>query len=104
MIWSAGAHGRGSNKAEKNLYDNGISVFWQPKAWVDKVVMRKLAERFATEKNNKHGEDVWVLLFCDNLKAHLDEEVKRIFGDAKVLLFYFPPNMTITSFNQLMQG
>ena len=37
---------------------------------------------------------MWVLLFCDNLKARLDEEVKRIFGDAKVLLFYFPPNMT----------
>ena len=86
--------GKRISKAEKNLYDNDISVFWQPKAWVDKVVMRQLAERFVTEKNNKHGEDVWVLLFCDNLKAHLDEEVKRIFGDAKVLLFYFPPNMT----------
>ena len=86
--------GKRISKAEKNLYDNDISVFWQPKAWVDKVVMRQLAERFVKEKNNKHGEDVWVLLFCDNLKAHLDEEVKIIFGDAKVLLFYFPPNMT----------
>ena len=33
-------------------------------------------------------------MFCDNLNAHLDEEVKQIFGDGKVLLFYFPPNMT----------
>jgi len=82
------------SKAEKNLYDNDVNVFWQPKAWVDSVVMRKLAERFVAEKNSKHGEDVWVILFCDNLRAHLDEEVKRIFGDSKVLLFYFPPNMT----------
>ena len=41
-----------------------------------------------------HGEDVWVILFCDNLSAHLDQEVKTIFGNGKVLLFYFPPNMT----------
>ena len=33
-------------------------------------------------------------MFYDNLYAHLDEEVKQIFGDGKVLLFYFPPNMT----------
>lgn len=45
-------------------------------------------------KNIEHGEDVWVLLFCDNLNAHFDKEVKRIFGNANVLLFYFPPNMT----------
>ena len=41
--------------------------------------MRKLAENFVTENNNKHSEDVWVLLFYDNLKAHLDEEVKKNF-------------------------
>ena len=37
---------------------------------------------------------MWVILFCDNLKAHLDEEVKKIFGDTKVFLCYLPPNMT----------
>ena len=41
------------------------------------------------EKIIKHGEDVWVIMFCDNLNAHLDEEVKQIFGDGKVLLFIF---------------
>ena len=108
QIYNAGigdkAHGwcdmvcRGTGKripeAEKNLYDNDIHVFWQKKAWVDKVVMRELAKRFVREKIIKHGEDVWVIMFCDNLNAHLDEEVKQIFGDGKVLLFYFPPNMT----------
>ena len=31
-------------------------------------------------------------IFCDNLSAHLDLEVK-IFFNGKVLLFYLPPNM-----------
>ena len=35
-----------------------------------------------------------MILFCDNLSAHLDQEVKTLFGNGKVLLFYFPPNMT----------
>ena len=33
-------------------------------------------------------------MFYDKLNTHLDEEVKQIFVDGKVLLFYFPPNMT----------
>ena len=64
--------GKRISKAEKNLYDNDVNVFWQPKAWVDSVVMRKLAERFVAEKNSKHGKDVWVILFCDNLRGRLD--------------------------------
>ena len=108
QVFNAGkgdkAHGwcdmvcRGTGKriaqAETDLYDEDIEVFWQPKAWVDKVVMRNLAERFVMEKNRVHGEDVWVILFCDNLSAHLDQEVKTIFGNGKVVLFYLPPNMT----------
>ena len=56
--------------------------------------MRQLAHCFVAHKQEVHGEDVWVLLFCDNLKAHLDQEVKQIFGQGKVLLCYLPPNMT----------
>ena len=48
-----------------------MKVFWQKKAWVDKVVMRELAERFVKHKKYVHGEDVWVIAFCDNMKAHL---------------------------------
>ena len=63
--------------------------------WKKVVDMRNLAERFVVVKNGVHGEDIWVLLFCDNLSAYLDQEVKTIFGNhGKVLLFYFPPNMT----------
>jgi hypothetical protein len=80
--------------AEKDLWDKDIKMFWQQKAWVDSAVMRQLAHLFVAHKKEVHGEDVWVLLFCDNLKAHLDQEVKQIFGDGKVLLCYLPPNMT----------
>ena len=38
----------------------------QEKAWVDKEVMMKIATKFVDRKNEKHGEDIWVLLFCDN--------------------------------------
>ena len=86
--------GKRISQGEKNLYDDDVDVFWQKKAWVDAEVMKKLAKTFVQKKNEKHGDDVWVILFCDNLGAHLDAEVKRIFGDGKVLLFYFPPNMT----------
>ena len=65
QVFNAGkgdkAHGwcelvcRGTGKriaqAETDLYDEDIEVFWQPKAWVDKVIMRNLAERFVMEKN-----------------------------------------------------
>jgi hypothetical protein len=56
--------------------------------------MLDLAEKFVTHKIEVHGGDTWVILFCDNLRAHVDDDVKRMFGDAKVFLCYFPPNMT----------
>lgn len=66
-----------------------MEVFWQNKAWVDKYVMREIAKAFVRKKKMRHG-DLWVLLFCDNLKAHLGDEVKQIFGEGRVLLCYFP--------------
>ena len=61
---------------------------------MDKHVVRDLAKSFVQKKNEKHGDNVWVLLFCDNISAHLDADVKRIFGDRKILLLYLLPNMT----------
>ena len=40
------------------MRDDGVEVCWKPKTWVDKVVMRNLAERFVTEKSRVYGEDV----------------------------------------------
>ena len=86
--------GRRISMGERELWHEDVRVFWQKKAWVDKYVIRDLAVRFVDFKIQKHGVEKWVILFCDNLSAHLDEEVKLIFGNGKVFLCYFPPNMT----------
>mmetsp|Transcript_15361 Transcript_15361/g.28931 ORF Transcript_15361/g.28931 Transcript_15361/m.28931 type:complete len:660 (+) Transcript_15361:59-2038(+) len=79
---------------EKELWNDDVKVSWQPNAWVDTMVMKDIAHHFVAEKINKHGLDVWVILFCDNLSAHLNADVKDIFARGKVFLCYFPPNMT----------
>ena len=79
---------------EKALWNTDVKVFWQGKAWVDKHVMKDLAVRFVRHKQEVHGDNVWVILCCDNLSAHLDADVREIFGQGKVFLCFFPPNMT----------
>ena len=37
-----------------------------------------------------------VLLFCDNLVAHLDEEVKNVLAGVGIFLYCLPPNLTET--------
>ena len=86
--------GKRIKQAEKDLWNDDVDIFWQKKAWVDKLVMREIAEKFVRRKIKKHGANTWVLLFCDNLSAHLDDNVKEIFGKGKVFLCYLPPNMT----------
>ena len=66
----------------------------QKKDWVDSFFMRGLARLYVEHKVSDSGEDVWVILFCENQSAHLDEELKNIFGERKVFLFFLPPNMT----------
>ena len=55
--------------------------------------MRDIDRRFVEHKNEVHDEGFWVIMFCNNLSAHLDPEVKQIFG-VKKFLCYLPPNMT----------
>ena len=57
----------------KDLWDNRFNFFGKENPWVDSVVMRYLARRFVEHKVDVHGEDVSVILFCENLSAHLDE-------------------------------
>ena len=78
---------------KKSCWGDRVKVFWQNNAWVDSLVMRDLARRFYEHKVAVHGEDVWVILFCDNLSAHLDEKVKNIIGERKLFLSFLPPNM-----------
>ena len=56
--------------------------------------MENLAHNFVRRKIEMHGEDTWVIAFCDNLKAHVNEQVRDIFGKGHVFLCFFPPNMT----------
>ena len=80
-------------KEEVTRYHQDVDMFWQKNARVDTQVMIKLANKFVSFKKKKHGDD-WIVLFCDNLSAHLAPEVKEIFGSNQVLLWFFPPNMT----------
>ena len=48
--------------------------------------MRYIAREFVAHKNEVHCEGVWVVMFRHNLSAHLDLEVKQIFGVEKVFL------------------
>ena len=86
--------GKRIKQAEKDLWDDDVKMYWQKNVWVDTDVMLEIARRFVEHKIEVHGEDVWVILFCDNLKAHIHPAVKEIFGNAKVFLCFLPPNMT----------
>ena len=55
--------------------------------------MIELATKFVAEKMQRHGDE-WIDLFADNLSAHLNPGVKRIFGEGYVFVIYFPPSMT----------
>ena len=78
---------------ERSRYHKSVDMYWQKNAWVDRNVMLDLARKFVREKVKHHGNE-WVLLFADNLAAHLKPEVKEIFGTHQVLVIYFPPGMT----------
>ena len=54
------------------------------------MVARNLAERLVAENSRVRGEGVGNS-FCGNLIAHLAQEMKKLFGNSKVLLFYSPP-------------
>ena len=82
------------DRGEKELWDDRVKDFWQKKTWIDSVVMIDLSRHFFEGKVAVHREDLWVILFCDNLSPYLDEEVNNIFGEIKVILCFLPPNMT----------
>jgi hypothetical protein len=60
---------------------------------VDTTVCEEIARQFVAHKQEIHG-DAWVLLLCDNLRAHIAPSVKKIFGDGHVFLCFWPPNLT----------
>ena len=57
-------------------------------------MMMNISNKIFRHKNEVRGRYVWVILFCDNFKAHLEKDVRRVFYDSKFLLLWFTPNMT----------
>jgi hypothetical protein len=78
---------------EMLAWNKDVPVWFQNNTWADRVAMIFFAKGFVEHKKKKHG-DLRVLLICDNLKPHLNPEVKRIMSEATVFLFCLPPNIT----------
>ena len=64
--------------------------FFQNNEWVDSVMMRDIARKFFAHKNEVHGEGVWLIIFCDNLSAHLDPEAKNLWYQQSLLVLPSP--------------
>ena len=86
--------GKRVRQKEREMWDSRVDVFFQKNAWVDTEVMKEIAAKFVTFKMQTYGADTWALLYCDNLSAHVADDVRKIFGESKVFLCFLPPNMT----------
>ena len=56
--------------------------------------MKDIAAMFMRFKVQNYRANKWIFLYCDNLRAHLADDMKKIFGDAKVFLYHLSPNIT----------
>ena len=63
-------------------------MLFQKNAWVDTAVMVDLAKAFVEHVKDKHN-GLWVLLFCDNLGAHVADVVRATFAAGKVFLCFY---------------
>ena len=68
---------------EKLAYDSRVPMHFQKNAWVDTACMIEIAEEFIEHVRKKH-DGLGVLLFCDNLKAHVAPEVRDVFARGNV--------------------
>ena len=60
---------------------------------MDRQVMELSAQKFC-DHIKQRWEGKKVILFCDNLDAHVAPETKKIYGDNNVFLCSFPPSVT----------
>lgn len=68
-------------------------MYFQKNAWMDRQVMALSAQNFCNHVKQRWGGKK-VLLFCDNLDAHVAPVTKKIYGDGNVLLCSLPPSVT----------
>eukprot|EP00957_Ditylum_brightwellii_P148909 11337487-Ditylum_brightwellii.AAC.1 len=64
--------GKKVTRVELNARNKHVSTFIK-NTWVDSIVMHELAKHIVSKKQQHHGNDR-ILLFYDNLIAHLDSE------------------------------
>jgi DDE superfamily endonuclease len=79
------------SKLERAAWE--VNMYFQKNAWMDTEVMGHSAQRFCD-----HVEERWggkkVLLFCDNLSAHVAQETRQIYARGNVFLYFLPPSVT----------
>lgn len=92
LICKGSPNGR-RTQIEKLAYNNNTPMLFQKNAWVDTPTMKQLATHFVNHIKDRHN-GLGVLLYCDNLAAHVADEVKEIFHQGNVFLCYFPPCTT----------
>lgn len=78
---------------EKAAWDPRIDVYFQHNAWADTAFCvswaRKTLKHFAAQLGGKR-----LLVFCDNLRAHLSAEFKAACSEQRALLWYLLKNTT----------
>jgi len=88
-------HGERFKEIERNAWHAAVKMYFQASAWMDRPVMEASAIRFCDHIKKRWPQPTKVLLFCDNLDAHVCDATKKLFGDSKsVFLFKLPPAVT----------
>lgn len=70
-----------------------VNMYFQKNAWMDQQVMNKSAARFCEHVQKRWGGKK-VLLYCDNLDAHVNQDTKATFAQGNVFMYCLPPSVT----------
>ena len=85
---------RGRRKEiEKMTLDPRVPMHFEKNAWTCAITMVKLAEEFLKYMKDKH-DGLGCLLFCDDLSAHVSDEVKDAFHKGNVFACCLPAQTT----------
>ena len=79
-------------KVQQLAQNKRVPILFEKNAWVDTEVATVLAHGFVNDMRNKH-RDVWILLYLDNLSVYCNAEVRHIYWQGKVFLYYYLPQI-----------
>ena len=85
--------GKYFKQIERAAWAKDVPMYFQKNAWMDRSVMEVSAKNFCDHVKKRWG-DQKMLVFCDNLDAHVCDATKKIFADGNVFLFCLPPSVT----------